>query len=77
MANTGHHGGSEIDEARMGKMLVRSIIVSTPIAIVLIMLAVWLTTDRSVAASFGSAILPGVLAGVFGGGFIGMILTGE
>lgn len=61
----------------MGKMLTRSIVVSTPAAIVLITLAVWLVTDQSLATSFSSALLPGVLTGVFGGGFIGMILTGE
>lgn len=77
MANTGHHGAPDVDEARMGKMLVRSVVATTPIAIVIIMVAVWLGTDRSLGASFGSAILPGVLVGVFGGGFIGMILTGE
>lgn len=77
MAETGHHGAPEIDEARMGKLLVRSIVATTPVAIVLIMVAVWLGTDQDLLASFGAAILPGVLVGVFGGGFIGMILTGE
>jgi len=77
MANTGHHGAPDVDEARMGKMLVRSMIATTPVAVVVIMLTVLFTTDRSLAASFGSAILPGILVGVFGGGFIGMILTGE
>ena len=77
MSDTGHHGAPDIDEARLGKVLVRSIVATTPIAIVLITATMLLATDQSFWASFGSAILPAILVGVFGGGFIGMIIAGE
>ena len=75
MAESAHHGAPDIDEARMGKMLVRSIVATTPIAFVVITFGVWLGTDLSLGASAVAAILPGVLVGVFGGGFIGTILA--
>ena len=76
MTESGHHV-PDVDEARMGKLLVRSMIATTPVAIIVIALAVWWGTDQGLGASIVSAILPGVLVGVFGGGFIGMILTGD
>ena len=77
MSDTGHHGVPDIDEARLGKVLVRSVLIATPIAIAFLIGTMLLTTDESFWAAFGSAILPGVLVGVFGGGFVGMIIAGE
>ena len=77
MSESGHHGVPDIDEARLGKVLVRSIVATPPVAVVVITATLVFATDRSFWTAFGSAILPAILVGVFGGGFIGMIIAGE
>lgn len=63
--------------ARMGKAIMRGIGIGLPVVIVGLTIAVWLITDLDLAHSFATAILPGVLLGVFGGGFAGMAMTME
>lgn len=77
MAGSGHRGTPDIDEARLGKVLVKAVLATTPVALIIIFVTVLFTTDQSVSAAIGSSILPGILAGVFGGGFIGMIIAGD
>jgi hypothetical protein len=63
--------------ARMGKAIIKGAIIGVPTALIGITLAVWLITPLDVVDSFVTAILPGILTGVFGGGFAGMASTME
>ena len=44
-----------------------------PLMIVFMCAAVWFITDESVGTAIATGLLPGVLLGVFGGGFVGML----
>ena len=44
-----------------------------PVMLVFLSIAVWLITDQSAVDSIVIALLPGVLLGVFGGGFLGVL----
>lgn len=61
--------------ARMGKAIVRGVVVGVPVSILGIAFAVFLITDLSLADSFATAWLPGVLFGGFAGGFAGVAAT--
>ena len=61
--------------ARMGKAIVRGVAIGFPVCIVGIALAVWLITDLDLKDAFVTALLPGVLLGGFGGGFVGVAAT--
>ncbi len=61
--------------ARMGKAIVKGVMVGLPLAIVGLTFAVWLITDLDLGDSFATALLPGVLAGGLAGGFAGMAMT--
>ena len=54
-----------------------SIVVGTPLAIIFIVLAMWIFTDADLGQAFVTGIWPGVLTGVFGGGFVGVIVGSE
>lgn len=69
---------SESDAARdseMGKAIMRGVLLGLPIAIVGLTVGIWLITGQDLITSAMTAILPGVLLGVFGGGFAGMAAT--
>ena len=57
---------------RAGNAITRGILIGLPAVILALTLGVWLITDLDLVDSFVTAILPGVLLGVFGGGFAGM-----
>lgn len=61
--------------ARMGKAIVRGVVIALPSAIVFLTISVWLITDLGMGDSFITALLPGVLLGGFAGGFAGVALT--
>ena len=61
----------------MGKAIVRGVLFGLPAGIVGLTLAVFVFTDNTLVDSFATAILPGVLLGVFAGGFAGMAMTME
>lgn len=63
--------------ARMGKAIMRGVIIGLPTGIVFLTLAIMLIPEVELAEAFATAILPGVLLGVFGGGFAGMAFTME
>jgi hypothetical protein len=63
------------DDSRMGKAVVRGVILGVPIAIVALALVVWGITDLDLGDSLTTALLPGVLLGAFAGGFAGVALT--
>lgn len=66
---------SQDQDSRLGRGIARGAAIGIPVSIVLIMLAVWLITSNDIFDSFATALLPGVLLGVFGGGFVGMIAS--
>ncbi len=61
--------------ARMGKAIMRGVSIGLPTGVIGLTLGVWLITDVELSVAFATAILPGVLLGVFGGGFAGMAVT--
>ncbi|MDH3190370.1 MAG: hypothetical protein OEM39_07010 [Acidimicrobiia bacterium] len=61
----------------MGKAIVRGVLFGLPAGIVGLTLAVFVFTENTLVDSFATAILPGVLLGVFAGGFAGMAMTME
>lgn len=68
----GDHDGENID-LTFGKAVIKGALVGLPLMVVFITLAVWWVTDQSLETSAATGLLPGVLFGVFGGGFIGML----
>ncbi len=73
---TDHSEDAEIaHDARMGKAIVRGVAIGFPAAIAFLTVAVWLITDQNFVDSFVTALLPGVLLGGFGGGFVGVAST--
>ena len=68
--------GAEVTHAaRMGRAIVRGVVVGFPLSLIVLTLAVWLITDLDLGDSFATAVLPGVLLGGFGGGFAGVAAT--
>lgn len=62
-------------DARMGKAIIKGIAVGFPAAVLFLTAAIFLITDLDLADSFATALLPGVLLGGFGGGFVGVAAT--
>ena len=73
--NESHHG--EVDEKKFGRAIASSIMIGTPSAIIFIVLAMWIFTDADLGRAFSIGIWPGVLTGVFGGGFVGVIIGSD
>ncbi len=65
-----HDAGSDL---AFGVAIMKGAIVGLPLMVVFITVAVWLMTDQSWETSIATSLLPGVLFGVFGGGFLGML----
>lgn len=61
--------------ALMGRAIIRGVIIGLPVAIVGLTVGIMLIAGLDIADSFATAILPGTLLGVFGGGFAGMAVT--
>lgn len=59
-------------DARFGRAIQRGIMIGVPVALVALTLGIWIITDNDLGDSLATSLLPGVLLGVFGGGFIGM-----
>lgn len=64
-------------DIRFGKAILKGITVGVPLVLVLLTVAIWLITDNDFFDSIATALLPGVLLGVFGGGFAGMATAME
>lgn len=62
---------------RIGKAIIRGVMIGMPVGIIGLTLAIFLITDNDLINSFATALLPGVLLGTFSGGFAGMALTME
>lgn len=68
-----HDDDLEIEhDTRFGQAIVRGIVIGTPVVLVALTLGIWLLTDNDLGDSLATSLLPGVLLGVFGGGFVGM-----
>lgn len=72
---TADHDQDQDRDTRMGQAITKGIAIATPVAIVVLAAAIWVITPNSIADSIGTAILPGVLIGVFFGGFVGVART--
>ena len=66
------HGDENIDLV-MGKAVVKGAVIGLPLMVVFFSAVVWFITDQSLATSVTTGLLPGILFGVFGGGFIGVL----
>jgi hypothetical protein len=62
-------------DARMGKAILKGVAVGFPVCMIGLTAAIWLITDLSIAESFFTAFLPGILLGGFAGGFAGIATT--
>lgn len=62
-------------DARVGKAILRGVAFGFPVCLVFLTVAIWLITDMSIAESFFTAFLPGILLGGFAGGFAGIAMT--
>lgn len=63
------------EDLRMAKAVGRGVMVGLPIALVGLTLVVKLITGQDLPDSIATSLLPGVLLGVFFGGFVGMVKT--
>lgn len=70
------HQDSDHD-ARFGKAIAKGAAIGVPVVLIALTLGVWLLTDNDLGDSFATSLLPGVLLGVFGGGFAGMTTVME
>ena len=61
--------------AIMGAAIIKGVIIGLPSVVVGLTFGVMAITDLDIFDSFATAILPGILLGVFGGGFAGMAAT--
>ena len=76
MADSVHSDeAAEEHESRMIKAIVRDVTVALPLALIFVFGALMLFTDASVSDAIASALLPGLLIGVFFGGFSGTART--
>ncbi len=63
----------ENPDAVWGAKVGRGITRATPIVFGLMVLVLWVFTDRDFADALRAGVLPGILFGVFAGGFIGTL----
>ena len=71
------HEREETDEIRFGRSVAVWIGLTTPVALVLVTLALWLVLDVTIDKAFAIGAWPAVLVGVFGGGFVGIVRAGH
>jgi len=70
------HDDVDVDLA-FGMAILRGALIGLPVVLVGLTLVVWVITNNDLGDSFATAVLPGVLLGVFGGGFAGMAVSME
>ncbi len=66
-----HH--DEDSDLAFGMAVMKGALVGLPLMVILVSGAVWFIIDQDVGTSIITGLLPGVLFGVFGGGFVGVI----
>jgi ABC-type Mn2+/Zn2+ transport system permease subunit len=62
-------------EARMVRAVVRDVAVALPLSLLAVFGALVIFTDKSIGDAIATSLLPGVLIGVFFGGFSGTART--
>ena len=62
---------SELSDERFGRLVMIGIVVSIPIAVILTTAGIYFGGAPDFGSAFLTAVWPGVLMGVFGGGFAG------
>jgi ABC-type Mn2+/Zn2+ transport system permease subunit len=62
-------------EARMVRAVVRDVMVALPLSLLAVFGALVIFTDKSIGDAIATSLLPGVLIGVFFGGFSGTART--
>lgn len=62
-------------EARMVRAVLRDMAIAVPLALIVVFGAIVLLTDKSAGDAAATTVLPGVLMGMFFGGFSGMART--
>lgn len=73
--NTETDEAAAAQESRMVRAVVRDIAVALPIALLTVFGALVIFTDKSIGDAVATTLLPGVLIGVFFGGFSGTART--
>ncbi|MGA7098352.1 MAG: hypothetical protein WB245_12385 [Acidimicrobiia bacterium] len=66
---------AETADGRMARAIVKGALVGLPVTLVVLSVGIWLITDIGLGRAITTALLPGVMLGVFGGGFAGMAST--
>jgi len=64
-------------DSRFGKAIARGMLIGVPVMLIGLTLGIWIITQKDLGDAFATALLPGVLLGVFGGGFAGMAAAME
>lgn len=64
-------------DIRFGKAILKGVLIGVPVVLVGLTIGIWLITDNDLFDSIATALLPGILLGVFGGGFAGMATAME
>lgn len=72
MSDETTHEADENPDSTFGKAVGQGILIGLPVGVVVIIGVLWIFTG-DLAEAFGTGILPGVLFGVFAGGFIGTV----
>ena len=72
MSDETTHDEDENPDATFGKAVGQGILVGLPAGIIVFVGILWITSG-DFAEAFGTGILPGVLFGVFAGGFVGTV----
>ncbi len=71
------HETDPVDEVNIdlefGKAVAKGALIGLPVMLVFITTAVWLITDKPLGESITASLLAGILMGVFGGGFLGVL----
>lgn len=64
-------------DIRFGQAILKGMLIGVPVVLVGLTIGIWLITDNDLPDSIATALLPGILLGVFGGGFAGMATAME
>lgn len=60
-------------DSKFGRAIALGALIGIPVMLVILTLGIWLATPKDLFDSIATALLPGTLLGVFGGGFAGMV----
>ena len=76
MATATHGTGqSELSGARFGHLVTVGILIGIPLFVIVTTIGVYVGSSQSMGSAFLTAVWPGVLMGVFGGGFVGTAMA--